>query len=162
MVDGGSADTPAKGVTAPRGKPGLSRAQISSGSWSDRRPATDAAQVARSETTTAPGTSATYTGSTRVSVVRAYTGARPLLGVAGPAQIVPARDASPPEPPQCSSAARPSGDRQATAAGPGTGITAGSVIRARSVSAAHPSGVAALTASVKYLGGPGQPEPCSW
>ena len=132
VVDGGSADTPAKGVTEPSGKPVLSRAQASSGSWSDRRPAADAAQVARSETMTAPGTSATYTGSTRVSEVRAHTGARPLPGVGDPAQIVPARDpaggsaASPgTPPPQRSSAARPSGDRQVTAAGPGPAAPSG-------------------------------------
>src|ERR1700722_2271913 len=107
------------------------------------------------------------------------TGARPLPGVGDSAQIVPARDATAPPPapvspppdappaadapsspggppapdgpPQCSRAARPSGERQATTAGPGIGITAGSATRARSASSAHSAGVAALTARVKNM-----------
>src|SRR5690349_15968210 len=53
--------------------------------------------------------------------------------------------------PQCRIAARPSGARQATRAGPGTGMTRGSAPRAAPVSTAQPAAVAALTASVKYM-----------
>src|SRR5580692_12679204 len=76
-----------------------------------------------------------------------------------PPDVPPAPDAPPvPDgpfppagPPQCSRAARPSGERQATTAGPGIGITAGSATRARSASSAHSPGVAALTARVKNM-----------
>src|SRR5690242_13297498 len=53
--------------------------------------------------------------------------------------------------PQGSTVARPSGARQATRAGPGTGMTRGSAPRAALVSAAQRAAVAALTASVKYI-----------
>ncbi len=62
------------------------------------------------------------------------------------------RAAPPLGPAPVEQAARPSGDRHATAAGPGIGMTEGSTASARSVSAAQPSGVAALTASVKNIG----------
>src|SRR6516165_11920054 len=75
VVAGGRADTLRKGVTEPTGKPRLSRAQRCIGSWWPSRRAVQAAQVARSERMTPPGTSATYTGSTLVSEVRAWTGA---------------------------------------------------------------------------------------
>ncbi len=83
----------------------------------------------------------------------------------GPAQIVPrargagrrrrrgTRRAALGGSPQWSRAARPSGERHATSAGPGIGMTEGSTASARSVSAAQPSGVAALTASVKNMAG---------
>ena len=116
--------------------------------------------MARSDKITPPGTSATYTGSTRVSAVRARTGARVDLrgrlrpdrpGLRRQRQSFPHCRRRPSGGlPQCSSTARPSRDCQATVAGPGMGITVGSVIRARSASAVHCSGVAALIASVKY------------
>src|ERR1700677_2895207 len=55
------------------------------------------------------------------------------------------------EAPQRRMAARPSGERQATSAGPGMGMIRGSVTQAHSVSAAQASGVEALTASVKNI-----------
>jgi hypothetical protein len=48
-------------------------------------------------------------------------------------------------------AERPSGARQITCAGPGMGMTRGSVPQARSVSAAHVAGSGALTARVKNM-----------
>ena len=47
--------------------------------------------------------------------------------------------------------ARPSWARQITCAGPGTGMTRGSVPQARSVRAAHVAGSGALTAKVKNM-----------
>ncbi len=55
VVDPATAARPVNGVTEPSGKPGLSSAHRCSGSWSSRREAVHAAQVARSATMTAPG-----------------------------------------------------------------------------------------------------------
>jgi len=54
-------------------------------------------------------------------------------------------------PGQYNTAARPSGARQAIPGGPGSGMIRGSASRAAPASAAQPSAVAALTASVKYM-----------
>ncbi len=90
-VAGPSARTPVKGVTAPSGYPGPSRPAYSRGSASPSRPATAAAQVARSQMIAARPARATKTGSTRVIEVCANT----VPAASSDTRIVPAKLSAP-------------------------------------------------------------------